>query len=88
MLCSLAELGTTPSQAVVRVQESGRLAAALEALPLEHRMTLELFYFDDLSGREIASVLGIGEHTVRSRLSRARQLLRGQLDPDASPGKT
>jgi RNA polymerase sigma factor (sigma-70 family) len=53
---------------------------ALDALPLDFRITLELAYWEDLRGEEIAAALGVSPHTVRSRLSRGRQMLKDELD--------
>ncbi len=53
---------------------------ALDALAPELRDVTVLFYFDDLKSHEIAAVLGIRHGTVRTRLARARDRLRGLLD--------
>jgi RNA polymerase sigma-70 factor, ECF subfamily len=52
---------------------------ALAALPPELRDVVVLFYFDDLRSEEIAAVLGVRHPTVRTRLARARERLRGLL---------
>lgn len=52
---------------------------ALAALTPELRDVIVLFYFDDLKGSEIAAILGLPGGTVRTRLARARNLLRGIL---------
>lgn len=75
-ITSLADLGTTPSEGAARNQRAELLRAALRQLPLEAQLTLELAYWEDLSGREIATALGIEVGTVRSRLTRARKRLR------------
>ncbi len=65
------------------------LYAALQRLPIEIQMTLELFYWEDLSISELAAVLEIPEGTVKSRLFRGRTLLEQAIaklpadDPDA-----
>jgi len=77
---SVADLGTSPSTAVGRNEEERLLHEALRRISLEHQVALELAYWEDLSGPEIATILGISEHTVRSRLARARQALREQVE--------
>ena len=49
-------------------------------MPLTEREVLTLFYLRELSLDEVAQVLGIPVGTVKSRLFRARKLLRYQLD--------
>ena len=55
------------------------LYAALGDLPEKCRIVVHLFYFEDMGTREIAEVLGIKELTVRTRLVRARKLLKQSL---------
>jgi RNA polymerase sigma-70 factor (sigma-E family) len=50
--------------------------ALLACLPWEQRAVLVLRYFDDLSERETATLLGCSEGTVKSRASRALAKLR------------
>lgn len=77
---SVRDLGTTPSGAIVRSEEYSLLKDALDELPLEHRVVLELSYWEEMSAPEIAVVVGIPPNTVRSRLSRARAALRSKLE--------
>ena len=51
----------------------------MQALKPKLREVVHLFYYEELSVREIAGILGIGESAVKTRLSRARESLRGQL---------
>jgi RNA polymerase sigma-70 factor (ECF subfamily) len=53
-----------------------RLKSALEAMPDEFRLVVLMFYFEDLSYKEIAAQLEIPMGTVMSRLSRAKRRLR------------
>ncbi|HYK53303.1 MAG TPA: RNA polymerase sigma factor [Candidatus Eremiobacteraceae bacterium] len=53
---------------------------ALDALPRGLREVVVLFYFDELTSREIASTLNVAHATVRTRLARAREHLRRLLD--------
>ncbi|MCR1950963.1 MULTISPECIES: sigma-70 family RNA polymerase sigma factor [Clostridium] len=58
------------------VYEDIDLTRAISMLCEELRTVTVLFYFEDMSSKDIAIILDIPEGTVRSRLSRARQQLR------------
>lgn len=77
---SVRDLGTTPSRAAARAQESELVRLAMDELALDHRIVLELAYWEEMKGPEIAVALGIGANTVRSRLSRARTALGEAVD--------
>ena len=51
----------------------------VDSLAEELRVPLVLSAFEELNSREIGEVLGIPEGTVRTRLQRARQILRQKL---------
>jgi RNA polymerase sigma-70 factor (ECF subfamily) len=59
---------------------SGRLRRALSALPPSHRMIVVLREIEGLSTREAAAVTGISEANVKTRLHRARFMMRQQLE--------
>lgn len=60
-----------------------KLQQAINGLSPEFRAVLLMFYFEDLSYREIAQELEIPIGTVMSRLARAKRWLRGRLfEPD------
>lgn len=61
-------------------EEIATLEAGLETLPIVERETLTLFYLRELSLEEIAGLVGVPVGTVKSRLFRARQLLRRVLE--------
>jgi RNA polymerase sigma-70 factor (ECF subfamily) len=52
---------------------------AVFALPPKYREALILFYFHDMDVHEAALSLGLPEGTVKARLSRGREILRGKL---------
>ncbi|WP_130862926.1 RNA polymerase sigma factor [Bacilliculturomica massiliensis] len=56
------------------------LREAVDQLEEEFRIVTLLFYYEDLSLKDIASALRLPEGTVKSRLSRARRQLRAMLD--------
>ncbi len=57
-----------------------QLQWALDRLPEAYRLPLLMFYFEDLSYREIAAALEAPLGTVMSRISRAKQRLRHELE--------
>ena len=52
---------------------------AVGALPSKYREALILFYFHDMDVTNTARSLGLPEGTVKARLSRGRDILRGKL---------
>jgi RNA polymerase sigma-70 factor (ECF subfamily) len=76
---SVEDLGTSPSGVLARHREQQLLLRALRRIPLDLQIALELHYWEDLSGPELAAALEIPEGTVRSRLRRAREALDAQM---------
>jgi RNA polymerase sigma-70 factor (ECF subfamily) len=62
-----------------RRELAARLTTALLALPFDQRSALVLREMDGLSYEEIAFSQGVAVGTVKSRLARARELLREEL---------
>jgi RNA polymerase sigma-70 factor, ECF subfamily len=58
----------------------GRLRTALRALPPSYRMIVVMREMEGLSTREVAAVTGISEANVKTRLHRARLMLRRHLE--------
>lgn len=50
------------------------------ALPLKYREVILLYYYQNFSIRETAQTLRVSEPAVKSRLKRAKDKLRGQLE--------
>jgi RNA polymerase sigma-70 factor, ECF subfamily len=63
--------------------DSESLQQVLNALPEEFRSVLLLFYFRELSYREIAEQLDVPVGTVMSRLSRGKRHLRDLISPES-----
>ena len=59
--------------------EEGSVTEAVLSLPARYRIPVHLFYYEGYSVAEIARIVGKSEGTVKSRLFRARQLLRDKL---------
>lgn len=65
--------------------DSELLQAALNELPDQHRLMLVMFYYDELSYKEIAAELDVPMGTVMSRLARAKVRLRDVLVKQGQP---
>jgi RNA polymerase sigma factor (sigma-70 family) len=83
---SIASLGAGPSSIIAQFKNGQRLLAALRELKLKHQEVLELYYWEGLTGRELGEVFGIGEDTARSRLNRARGVLKEKFRELESSG--
>lgn len=68
---------------VEQALDSESLQQVLNELPEEFRSVLLLFYFRELSYREIAEQLDVPIGTVMSRLSRGKKQLRERISPDS-----
>ncbi|AHA06809.1 RNA polymerase sigma-70 factor, ECF subfamily [Bacillus toyonensis BCT-7112] len=55
------------------------LCNAIQSLTEELRAVTVLYYYEDMNQESIASLLEIPKGTVKSRLSRARELLEERL---------
>lgn len=60
-------------------EEKIDIYAEVMKLPEQMREVILLFYYEDMSVREIAEVVGSSEVNVKKRLSRARQRLRLEM---------
>ncbi len=72
-----------PEDVFISQEKMGRVEAAIAALPEHYRIMLILRHQEDLSYEEIADNLSIPLGTVKARIHRAREMLKGLLgDPD------
>jgi RNA polymerase sigma-70 factor (ECF subfamily) len=69
-----------PEDQAINSNLRSRLRRALSAVPRPYRVVVVLREIEGLSTREVAEVLGISEANVKTRLHRARRLLREHLD--------
>jgi RNA polymerase sigma-70 factor (ECF subfamily) len=74
------ELGASPSTLAAEHSEQKVLLEALRRISLEHQVVLELCYWEELSAPELAEILEIDTAAVYSRIRRAKQQLKRQLD--------
>jgi RNA polymerase sigma-70 factor, ECF subfamily len=67
-------------QAVIQKEEDDELIAAIMNLPIKYREVIYLFYYEELPLKEIALVTDTGLNTVKTRLRRAKELLKEELE--------
>ena len=78
-----ADSAQTPEEQLLSKARDERLWAQIARLPREMQLTLRLYYGENLSYTQIAKACGVSEGTVKSRLNRARTVLRKALEDDA-----
>jgi RNA polymerase sigma factor (sigma-70 family) len=69
----------THTERIEQQERHEHLQCAIDALPVELREPLLLFYFDEITYEQIAELLGVSRATVNARLARAREQLARRL---------
>ncbi|MGG0667017.1 sigma-70 family RNA polymerase sigma factor [Lederbergia citrisecunda] len=72
--------GDCVEQQVIRQQQDEELARVVFTLPVKYREVIYLCYYEEQSMKEIADVLQLNESTVKTRLRKAKQLLKNRLE--------
>jgi RNA polymerase sigma-70 factor, ECF subfamily len=76
---------TNPETRLVQKERLIELDRILSQLPEEQRTVFVLYEFEELSGEQIANIVGVSEGTVRSRLRLARQTFSRMLTQQRQP---
>ena len=63
--------------------DTGEILRAIMALPKDYKALVYMYYYEGYSTPEIAQFTNMPQSTVRSKLHRARKLLKEQLGGDA-----
>jgi len=69
----------TPEQDAERERLAAALSLALDTLPIDQRVAFVLCEVEERTSREVASIVGAPEATVRTRLHHAKKKLRDEL---------
>lgn len=75
-----ANSGECVEQHVIQQQRDDALARAVFELPVKYREVIYLCYYEEQSMKELADVLQLNESTVKTRLRKAKQLLKVRLE--------
>ena len=74
-----------PDKACERGEVASRIREAIKALPWRERKVVGLYYYGDVTMKQIGSEIGVNESRVSQLHARAVQRLRKMLGPDLSP---
>ena len=77
----------SPRKALEKKELTTKIKSAIDSLPEVLKMTFILREFEDLSYKELAKALRCSEGTIKSRLCRARETLRQELEIYLSEGR-
>ena len=75
----------SPAKACERGEVATRIRDAIKALPWRERKVIGLYYYGDVTMKEIGSEIGVNESRVSQLHARAVQRLRKMLGPDLNP---
>lgn len=73
--------GITSLDRIVKSETQRQVKQAVDALDFKHRAVVVLYYYNEMTAKEIAGVLACTEGTVKSRLFYARKKLKAELIP-------
>ncbi|WP_369690991.1 sigma-70 family RNA polymerase sigma factor [Robertmurraya korlensis] len=65
---------------VIQRYEDEELVAIVLSLPDTYREVIYLYYFEELSIREISSLTSVNQNTIKTRLKRAKEILKESLE--------
>lgn len=69
----------SPADYTDELDNKSAVMQAVMRLPEKYRLVIHLFYFEDMPIADISKMTKIRENTVRSQLSRARDMLKSML---------
>ena len=69
-----------PEECIVKREEHEVVRHAVKRLPDKYRLPVLLFYMEELSISEMAVILQLSEGTVKSRIHRAKKILKQRLE--------
>lgn len=74
------ENGTSPEHIVLQQNEVDMIQRLVASLPEKYRIPIYLYYSADLQINEVSEILGLPEGTVKSRMRKAKKLLKEKLE--------
>ena len=87
-LIAFEKENTADYQDIEKEEAKKYLMKMIEKLPVNYRTVLTLFHLEEFSYKEIEEITGMPEGTIKSYLSRARNLLKQSLEKVVETEKT
>ncbi len=69
-----------PEESAVKKDETETVVRVVADLPELYRIPIQLYYSADMSVKEIAQMLNLPEGTVKSRMNKAKSLIKKELE--------
>lgn len=76
LLSTFKDQDSSPDSQLVGSEENQELTRNILKLPMKYREVIFLHYFEDLKVQEMSDLLSLKENSVKTRLRRARMLLK------------
>lgn len=69
----------TPEEYSIQQEDYSILINAVFSLPIKYREVILLHYYEELSVKELAEIINRNENTVKTRLKRAREMIKNKV---------
>lgn len=76
----------SPEMELVGLEERRLVAEKILSLPVKYREVIILYYYEEMSYNQISDLLNLSIQTIKSRLHRARLLLKKLLEGSIKHG--
>ena len=76
----IPDKGMCAEEQFIETEVANTLRNIIEMLPLEQKITVFMYYYEDMTAKEIADAYNCSENTVRSRLNYAKKFIASEVD--------
>ncbi|PKG23168.1 sigma-70 family RNA polymerase sigma factor [Niallia nealsonii] len=73
---SLTSNGEMVEDVIIQREEEERLVSFVMKLPVKYREVIYLYYFEELTIKEISLIIHVNENTIKTRMKKAKALLK------------
>lgn len=71
---------TSPEHILLQQSEIAMIQGLVASLPEKYKMPIYLYYSADMQINEVSKILGLPEGTVKSRMRKAKKILKEELE--------